>query len=327
MYTSHGNAYWRPYEKESLEKYFGKPEAIEHADYLFTRLNTESISRNYYKHALEIEDKFKGHVINPTKHFKYTNNKEECFAAWRKAGIPIPNYFEYIDRDDFENKKIDFPFLIRLNDCATGEHTYLVTNKKELDQHFNELELSFKAKQRINTKKICVQFIDTKVQGFHTSFRIHVAGNSVISGYGRLSESWLAITGKFEEAMREEWVNQNAKAQEIIEQNYDLIVKSVSCLGLHHQGVDVITNKDNDIYFLEVQPFYFSGRNHGQNDTLPPFWNPYKPKHLVDWLINEKSNLYKKIPQYYDLWLNKEQHFDTAYKELKRCLDPTQKRK
>ena len=321
MYYYHGNAYWRPYEQESLEKYFGKPEPIESSNYLFTRFNTESISQNYYNHALEIEKGFKGHIINPTKHFKYTNNKEECFSAWERIGIPIPKFFEYKDREDFENKRIDYPFLIRLNDFATGEYTYLINDETEFNQKFRILEEAHKNLQRINTKKICVQFIDTKVKDFHTSFRIHVAGNSVISGYGRLSKSWLAITGKFEESMKEDWIEQNIRVNKIIKNNKQLIIDSVTKLGLHHQGLDIIADRNNNIYFLEMQPFYFSGRNHGENNTLPPFWNPYKPKLLVDWLANDKNELYSQIPNYYDLWLDKKNHFDNAYYSLKKFTD------
>ena len=82
MYHAYGNAYWRPHEQESLEKYFGKQKSIEHAEYLFTRFNTESLSLGSYEHALTIENSFEGKIINPTKYFKYTNNKEECFSAW-----------------------------------------------------------------------------------------------------------------------------------------------------------------------------------------------------------------------------------------------------
>ena len=108
------------------------------------------------------------------------------------------------------------------------------------------------------------------------------------------------------------------RVAKLIKDNHDEIVRSVHTLGLHHVGIDVIADKNDKIYFLEVQPFYFCGNT---ARTTPPFWNPYKPKELVDWLVNDKKNLYKEIPLYYDNWLNKENHFDMCYRSLKEYFD------
>ena len=56
------------------------------------------------------------------------------------------------------------------------------------------------------------------------------------------------------------------------------------------------------------------------NPTSPPYWNPYKPQILVDWLINEQKNLQDEIPLYYQNWLDKDNHFDLCYKSLKESL-------
>ena len=84
--------------------------------------------------------------------------------------------------------------------------------------------------------------------------------------------------------------------------------------GHHHVGLDVIPDQEGNIYILEIQPFYFCGNT---NRTTPPYWNPYKPPELVNWLVSEEEYLKKQIPTYYERWLNKEQHFDACYRAIK----------
>ena len=141
------------------------------------------------------------------------------------------------------------------------------------------------------------------------------------SGYARLSDDWLAISAKFTIDIKDQFIEQNKRVCKLIQDNYTEIVRSVQVLGLHHQGIDVIADKNDKLYFLEVQPFYFSGRPRGvPNPTSEPFWNPYKPQELVDWLVNDKKYLYDEIPYYYDNWLNKENHFDNCYRALKEYV-------
>ena len=225
-------------------------------------------------------------------------------------------------KKDFYNKlNIDVPFLLRLNDRATGECTYLVETSTDIESNLDKLINDYNSKKNHSTKMICVEFIDTKINNKNISFRIHVAGSEVVSGYARLSDDWLAISAKFTPDVKEQFVEQNKRVKKLIENNHDEIVRSVNILGLHHQGIDMIADPDDKIYFLEVQPFYFSGRPPGApNPTSPPFWNPYKPQELVDWLVNERDNLYKEIPYYFDNWLNKENHFDNCYRALKNYV-------
>ena len=103
----------------------------------------------------------------------------------------------------------------------------------------------------------------------------------------------------------------------MISNNYDELVRSVNVLGLHHVGIDAIADKDDNLYFLEVQPFYFCGNT---NRTSPPFWNPYKPPELVKWLVDDKEYLSQEMPMYYSNWLNKRNHFNLCYKSLKESL-------
>jgi len=317
-YIALGRSYWRPYEKESCDKYFEQAYHVSTSDVLFWRHNTENVTQEELQKCLEIEQDYTGIVINPMSSFKYTRDKLSCFEKWSEYNIPVPKSFGFNSKDDFYAKHdFDGPFLLRLNDRATGECTYLVDNIDNVNDPLNKLLSDYSKYKNYTTRMMCVQFIDTKVANNNISFRIHVAGNSVVSGYARLSDDWLAISAKFTSNIKDEFVEQNKRVKELIDNNHDDIVNSVKCLNLHHQGVDVIADKHNNLYFLEVQPFYFSGRPPGApNPTSPPFWNPYKPKELVEWLTKEKDYLSKEMPYYYTNWLDKETHFNNCYKEL-----------
>ena len=317
-YQAIGRAYWRPYELESCNKYF-TPGGN---DILFWRHNTENVNQNEYNGCINIENNFKGTVINPMSSFKYTRDKITCFDKWKEHNISIPNYFEFSSKEDFYSKlTFNKSFLLRLNDRATGECTYLVEDKSQIEPYLNKLLNDFSKNKSHTTKMVCVEFINTKINNKNISFRIHVAGNKVISGYARLSDDWLAISAKFTPDVKEQFIEQNKRVKKLIDNNYNEIVRSVKSLGLHHQGIDIIADPNNKLYFLEVQPFYFSGRPQNvSNPTSGPFWNPYKPQILVDWLINEKENLYKEIPYYFDNWLNKQNHFDQCYKAIKEYV-------
>jgi len=313
-------SYWRPFEEEAIKKYFGQKSSISESEFLFWRLNTESVTEKALSDFYKFEKIYKlknpnSKIINPMSSFLYTNNKDECFEKWKLAGVNCPEFFTFDSREDFESKKFEYPFLIRLNDGVTGEDTYLIESDEDLENNIDKLFETYRRKKRINTKLICVKFIDTKIDsGYNVSFRVAVAGNSVVSAYARLSDDWLAISSKFTSKKRQSFVEQNKKIEQLIKKKEKQIVNSVSCLGLHHQGVDMILDQEDNIYFLEVQPFYFSGDT---RRTSPPFWNPYKPKELVDWLVADAATLQLEMPMYYNNWLDKKNHFDICYKNLK----------
>lgn len=306
--------YWRPEEKKNIEKYFNITNDINSADILYWRVNTESVTQNELQKYLSIEKNFKGKVINSMNSFKYTNDKIECFKKWKEHGIPIPEYFEFTNENDFYDKlkksNITFPFLIRTTDSVTGEDTYLINKNEEL--HSSLIKLKSK-----NNRKFCIKFINTSIKDnnniYYRSYRVIYSCNKIINGYARLGKNWLAITAKFDIGMKNKWLECNIHCNTFLEKNKEIIIKSCQILNLQHVGIDIIENENGDIFFLEVQPFYFCGN---KNRTIPPFWNPYKPKELVDWLINDRNHLKKKIPNYYSYWLNKDNHFNECYKQL-----------
>lgn len=315
-------SYWRPHEYEALKRYFGEEVKDLSADYFFWRHNTEAVNEVGVDRSKSLEQQYLlnggKNIVNPMDSFKYTNSKEHCFEIWQKNKITIPKTFTFESREDFEKKNfLQYPFLIRLNDGTNGRYTYLIEDKSSLEENFSKLLADYSQKRSHSTKMLAVEFIDTTIEeGYKISYRVHVAGNRVVSGYARVSETWWAFTPAFKNKMKKVFVEQQNRVHRLILENQDEIVKSVQCLGLHHVGVDIIPSTNNRLYFLEVQPFYFCGRPPGHpNPTNPPFYNPTKPKELLDWLINNKE-LKKELPYYYENWLDKENHFDLCYSSL-----------
>ena len=173
---------------------------------------------------------------------------------------------------------------------------------------------------------MCIKLINTisKEKNVNISYRIHVAGNKVISGYARVvpKDNWLAITaGSFKINQIDNWIYYNELCQKIMVEKEQEIVNAVQVLNLNHQGVDLVIDQNtNELCFLEVQPSYAAGYpKDGYYGYYPPFYNPSDPN-LVKFLIQNKSELEQKIPMYYFNWLDKKNHFHLVYEELKKYV-------
>jgi len=317
--TIGNNPYWRPGELQACVKNFGE-NILSGGDVLIIRNNTEGITLSQSLQYLSEEKRMhpRSFVVNSMDGFPYTACKLECFGNWKSNSIPHPKFVEFASREQIEESGLEFPYLIRLNNLATGEGTYLIESDADLELCLPKLISDRMSRGGYTPRMFAVQFVDTRREGRHISYRIAVAGDKVVSAYARIGDSWLAITAKFKESHKSIWLQENKRIQRIVKDNNDEICRAVSSLGLDHQGVDLILDSEENLYFIEVQPFYFCGDT---NRTTPPFWNPYKPKELVDWLVNEKNDLYREIPEYYDNWLDKEAHFNIAYEALRKRYD------
>tara|TARA_Y100001935_G_scaffold252888_1_gene257758 strand:+ start:452 stop:1555 length:1104 start_codon:yes stop_codon:yes gene_type:complete len=348
---------WRIFEKESLEKYFGKvidtngedgysvletyEKYKDSIEYIRWYPDPELLTKKEYLGMLYQDYKIGDlkYLINSPKGFINVQSKEEAFKVWKRNEVRTPAFFSFSNELDFqfnfENSNIDFPFLIRLNNDVAGNGSYLVERQSDLKKNLKKLFKNYKEHCKknigINTKLICVEYIDTVdyKKNVNVSYRIHVAGNKIISGYARISSAsdWVAITGKFERKDAEKWIEYNILCEKMCKKHEAEICKAIQVLGLNYQGIDIIIgNENNKIYFLEVQPTYATGYNkNGYGQYYPPFYNPSYPN-LVKFLIEEKKYLEKIIPMYYNRWLDKKEHFNLAYKYLKEylnCLDQT----
>ena len=337
---------WRIFEQEYMEKHFGKVLSVDGED-------GHSVLNAYeqYKDTIEYirwypcpetcnEQEYSGilsqdneldlkYITNSAQGFKSVQSKEVCFETWKDNGVYCPEFFTYDNKDDFYKKlsqsSIQYPFLVRVNNSVSGKGSELVRDESQLDNALTRVEQENKNRIGINRKMMCVQFINTidKDRNVNVSYRIHVSGDKVISGYGRVvpKDNWLAITaGSFSINQIDNWLYYNELCQKIMVEKEQEIVKSVQSLGLNHQGVDLVIDEDTkELCFLEVQPTYATGYQNGIGSYTPPFYNPYDPQ-LVNYLVQNKSELEQKIPMYYFNWLDKRNHFDLVFKELKRYV-------
>ena len=227
---------------------------------------------------------------------------------------------------------MDYPFLLRVNNSVGGFYTYKVDDESMLDNCLSKLDTDFEKyvnpNVRIQTVKMCVKMVNSVANGVNTSYRIHVAGDRVISGYARVVDEseWCAITaGKFKMEHINNFVAYNKLCETIMTEYESHICQAVHLLGLNHQGVDVIIDQDtNELCFLEVQPTYASGyppeTGVGVGTYKPPFWNPADDG-LIKFLQENRNKLENHLPRYYHNWLDKKNHFDLVYKSLKEFLD------
>ena len=307
-----------------IEKHFGpitdvlQLKEITGGDVMLWRHDTETNPVSGAENGTMFEDKFVFNINKPSS-FKYAHAKEEAFIKWDELGIPCPGHFCFLSEEDFlnklENSAIKYPLIIRVNNMCDGLGSWLVNSEDQARVAIEKCAQIKNTSEVGSTKMMCVEFIDTTRENENSkSFRIIVAGEKMITGYGRLSGpgDWVATTKYFTPSMEEEFVEWNKKCEQFCLGSEELIVKAVRGLGLNHQGVDVILDKDDNPYFIEVQPLYSTG----YEDWLKPFYNPYYPD-LVKFLLQESKHLKNEIPLYYENWLNKERLFDLAYSALR----------
>ena len=336
---------WRVFEQEMLEKHFGPVLNVNGEDghsvlkafnqnkntisHIRWYPDPEGLTYNEYMGMVEQSNKIGNipYITNSAQGFINVQNKECAFRKWKDNKVNCPDFFTYEDAKDFhiqqEKHNISFPYLIRLNNSVSGRHTYVVRNETEINNALNSLDNDYaKAGARIKNQKMCVKLINSvnKVLNVNSSFRIHVAGNKVISGYARVVDGndWLAITaGKFKSSHIDNFIKYNTLCEDIMNEYEKEICKAVHVLDCNHQGVDIIIDNDtNELCFLEIQPTYSSGYPNGMGAYRPPYYNPYD-QFLVNFLQQNEQELSKTLPRYYNNWLDKRNHFDLVYKSIK----------
>ena len=348
------NKNWRVFEQEMMEKHFGKVLNVNGEDgqtvkqayekykdtveYIRWYPDPELMSRSEYDGMVRQNKEIGNlpYITNSAEGFLFVQNKELAFERWKQVGINCPDFFVYSDKEDFYKKKeetsMDYPFLLRVNNSVGGFYTYKVDDESMLDNCLSKLDTDFEKyvnpNVRIQTVKMCVKMVNSVANGVNTSYRIHVAGDRVISGYARVVDEseWCAITaGKFKMEHINNFVAYNKLCETIMTEYESHICQAVHLLGLNHQGVDVIIDQDtNELCFLEVQPTYASGyppeTGVGAGTYKPPFWNPADDG-LIKFLQENRNKLENHLPRYYHNWLDKKNHFDLVYKSLKEFLD------
>lgn len=334
---------WRIFELEACQEHLGltvngRPEDFTASKVIPTgnnlmlwKLHTESTSRELWEHICREVDKLPDRIrhVNDPRNWLACHAKEKAFEIWRRENIPCPDSFTFQDeRSFFKNSTFTYPMLVRLNNSTSGYWTHLCSNEVQAKEAIRNLLANFHyhhdtiPNEGVGRTMMAVRFIPTtRPEKVNMSFRIIVAGNRVVTGYARLgpADDWCAITNRFEPWMEEPFVKYQRLCQQFCYEWEPLIVRSVRCLGLNFQGVDVIFDQNDRPYFLEVQPGFSVGYAHLKS-WLPPFYNPSKPDSLVKFLIANKNYLQDEIPLYYDYWLDKCAMFRRAFASLKEQL-------
>lgn len=342
---SKANKNWRIYEKQYLEKYFGKVlnvngedgKSVENA---FERYSDtiqfirwypcpEDVTEHEYDGILRQSESTGNlpYICSSASGVIFSQCKDMAFKRWGENNIPIPKNFSFTSKEEFSSKikdsGIEYPYLLRLNNGVSGYDSFKVNNKEDLKANLEKIIISFNSGVKcIKPKCICVELIDAVDKKFNVnhSFRIHVSGNRVISGYGRVSDpnDWVAISGKFSGYIKEAWIEYNLKCERLMNDYESLIVKAVKSLDQNIQGVDIIFDREEKPYFLEVQPTYAAGYpflSHPLQPYRRPFFNPFQ-KELVEFIKKNKDFLSKNCPRYFHNWLDKKNHFNLVYKSL-----------
>tara|TARA_R100000152_G_C6753549_1_gene177313 strand:+ start:92 stop:1162 length:1071 start_codon:yes stop_codon:yes gene_type:complete len=338
---------WRVFEKEMLEKHFGKVLDVNGEDghsvldaynqyrdsvkYIRWYPDPEGITNSEYIQMVEQSDLIGDvpYIGNSAKGFINVQCKEETFKVWRDNDIPVPDFFTFKSKEEFydkyNRKLIDFPFLIRINSGVNGSGTFLIKCSDEIESGLNDVMVHYNAnKNVIKNSMLCVKMIDTidTYYNVNHSFRVHVSGDRVICGYGRVSspDDAIAITSKFTDKDKEAWLAYNTLCEKLMVEYEDLFCKAVKVLGLNIQAIDIVLDRDGQPYFLEVQPTYSAGYpDNSGHGYKPPFYHPYKSE-LVNFIHQNESYIKKEMPRYYYNWLDKNNHFDLVYKTLKENL-------
>lgn len=344
---------WRVFEQDAVEKHFGKVVNVNGEDgfsvlekyekygdrvgWIRWYPDPEEMTTIEYEGMVNQSDQIGDvpYLVTSAKGFINVQCKDEAFKAWQDAGVNCPKFFTFTSSVDFATKRdtadFSYPFLVRLNDSVSGNHSYRVNNVSEIRPALDKLFRDFEGAKggRISTKMMCIELLDTvdRERDVNLSFRIHVAGNSVISGYARVvpSNNWVAITaGSFKIENADQWLYYNIECERICRENEQEICNAVHALGCNMQGIDVVIDQNTGkLSFLEVQPTYAAG--YPQDGPLagwyrPPYYNPSDPS-LVQFLKQNQEAFIKDIPMYYSNWLNKENHFDMMYGSLRKYLD------
>ncbi|MBN19996.1 MAG: hypothetical protein CL678_01825 [Bdellovibrionaceae bacterium] len=332
------NVRWRIFEKEEIMKVYNcekmininplKDDKINNivlkdvAAVIF-KLNTEKTTKKELDWSIKICNKFKNiPIINNPNNWKYCHCKIECFKKWKEHGIPIPDFFEFIDEKDFYNKlknsNITLPIIIKVNNLCSGYGSFLIKNIVELDMKLTKLIHFTNDNKNEFTKMLCVKFIESKTLSnkFFTSYRIIATPHDVIGGYVRISENWLVNRrkSKFTKYIENEFLVEQKRCEKIMRENKELICKAVETIGMDGVGLDLLLDSNtNNVYFLEAQNWFATG----YPGEKPPYYVP-NDSNMVKFLYDNRNEFSKIMPLYYNGFLDKHKCFNKLYTSIRK---------
>ena len=291
------NVRWRIFEKEEIIKVYNCEKMININPFeddkinnillkdvavVIFRLNTEETTKDELNWSIKISNKFKNiPIINNPNNWKYCHCKIEAFKKWKENDIPIPDYFEFTDENDFydnlKKSKINLPIIIKANNLCGGNGSFLIKKKAELDVKLTKL-INFTNNNRNEfSKMLCVKFIESKTisKKFNIQYLIYATKSDIITGWTTFGNDWNVHLSSFKPTQENlnEFIMEQIKCENIIKKNKKLICNAVKSAGLDGIKLDALIDDKDNLIFLETQIGFGTGYANDRYSP-PPYYVP-----------------------------------------------------
>jgi ribosomal protein S6--L-glutamate ligase len=205
-------------------------------DLIISRIERDYLSEGIYalKYIESIADKNNIKIINSSECIETCQNKYLTYIKLRefmpKSFLTYTDDFETI-KNTLKNNDFDFPIVVKPIYGGYGNSVLKVNSLNELKNIFEIL--------KFNRREIFIQ----EYIPYKHDIRVFVVGNKIISAMERIpKDDWRANYSLGAEIKRFD-LNADIK---------DIVLKSVKKIGADIVGVDVLIDKNNNPYILEM---------------------------------------------------------------------------
>ena len=320
---------YRPYELEGIKR---SPNIeithnINNADIIMFRNKPEKTNDIHLKKFNVILDKHgDGKIIINNSHSFYNfDSKERSYKLWRDNGLNAPEFltFNYQQIKENKNQVIDSinEFLIRKNKIflRTNNETgskgmFLITInhpsdyiKKCLDELVKRLIKI--GEDRCDSKILAVEFLEKNNEEYINLYRAHVVANKIICFYVVSSTKEQFHCKDMTMDNLDEFIKANSDFNQSLKEDKKITSQIISALKVLNMDVGAIEFFiiNNKVYFLELNPIW---NGHASREG-------FGTKEFQNYLIRNKSNLEKSIPNIYT-WLNYSYFYQNMYDQISK---------
>lgn len=174
-------------------------------------------------------------VICPNVRIKntYINDKIVQMVALVNAKVPVPKSIRLVQPDRNEIlKHLNFPFVLKEPVGSKGEKVFLCK------------EDNFDTVIQINKEYLAQEFID-----YESDYRVHVVGDRAFCLYERT-----APRGDFRANVSIGGSMKSIGDEKQIEELSSLAVRATKALNMDYGGVDIIKDKQGNLFVIEFNP-------------------------------------------------------------------------
>ncbi|MEX0913302.1 MAG: ATP-grasp domain-containing protein [Candidatus Paceibacterota bacterium] len=179
------------------------------------------------------------------------NNKIMQMVILTRNGVAVPKSIRLMNPDKAEvSKLLKFPFVVKEPVGSKGEQVALCT-----EDNFSEVVAK-------NKEYLAQEFIE-----YTADYRIHVAGDKTFCTYERI-----APEGDFRANVSLGGAMKKVEDSALLSRLSELALQTAKVLSVDYGGVDIISDKDGNLFVLEFNP------NPGFKNVLEvtgtPFYEP-----------------------------------------------------